>query len=256
MTVELLTIPCLADNYAYAVHDPATDTTTIIDVPEAGPVVQALADRGWRTSHILLTHHHGDHIDGVKALAAMSGARVIGAAADAHRLPPLSQEVTGGEHLHIGMESVEVIDAPGHTIGHVAYYFPQAGLLFSGDSLMSWGCGRLFEGSPAQMFDTLSRFMDLPDHTLICSGHEYTAANGRFALSLEPENPTLLARMAKVEALRAKNQPTVPATLALEKQTNPFLRGEDAGLRAALGLPASANALDTFTEARARKDNF
>lgn len=256
MTVELLIIPCLADNYAYAVHDGATDTTTIVDVPEAGPVVQALAEHGWKASHILLTHHHGDHIDGVKALAAMSGARVIGAGADAHRLPPLSQEVSGGDILHIGMESVEVMDAPGHTLGHLAYYFPQAGLLFSGDSLMSWGCGRLFEGSPSQMFDTLSRFMALPDETLVCSGHEYTAANGRFALSLEPDHPALLARMAEVEALRAEGRPTVPPPLKLEKATNPFLRGHDKGLRAALGLRPDVSPLATFTEARIRKDNF
>lgn len=256
MPVELLVIPCLADNYAYVLHDAATDTTTVIDVPEAGPVLSALVERGWKATYILITHHHGDHIDGVPMLEAATGARVIGAAADAHRLPLLSHETHPGETLPIGMEQVEVLGADGHTLGHVAYYFPGAGLLFSGDSLMSWGCGRLFEGSPTQMFDTLSRFAELPEATLICSGHEYTGANGRFALSLEPENPALLERMEKVHTLRAEGRPTVPVALAVEKATNPFLRGADPKLRAALGLPATASALDTFTEARRRKDNF
>ena len=256
MPVELLVIPCLADNYAYLLHDAATDTTTVIDVPEAGSVLSALIERGWKATYILITHHHGDHIDGVPMLEAATGARVIGAAADAHRLPLLSHETHPGEILPIGMEQVEVLDASGHTLGHVAYHFPEAGLLFSGDSLMSWGCGRLFEGSPAQMFATLSRFAELPDTTLVCSGHEYTEANGRFALSLEPDNPALLKRMDEVRAMRAAGRPTVPVALSVEKATNPFLRGADPGLRAALGLPPSASALDTFTEARRRKDNF
>lgn len=256
MAVELLIIPCLADNYAYVVHDAATNTTSIVDVPEAAPVLSALGERGWKLHNILITHHHNDHIDGVKALAAATGAKVIGARADAHRLPPLDQEVHGGETLLLGLEEVEVIDVPGHTVGHIAYYFPESGLLFSGDSLMSWGCGRLFEGSPAQMFDSLSRLAQLPGDTLICSGHEYTEANGRFALSLEPENPALLARMEEVRALRAQGRPTVPAPLSLEAATNPFLRGTDKALRAALGLPPAATPLDTFTEARARKDRF
>lgn len=256
MPVELLVIPCLADNYAYVVHDAATGSTTVVDVPEAGPVLTALGERGWKASHILITHHHGDHIDGVPMLAAATGARVIGAAADAHRLPPLSQAVHPGEVIPIGMEQIEVLGADGHTLGHLAYHFPSAGLLFSGDSLMSWGCGRLFEGSPAQMFDTLTRLAALPPETLVCSGHEYTEANGRFALSLEPEAPALLARMDEVRAARAEGRPTLPVPLALERATNPFLRGADRRLRAALGLPATASALDTFTEARRRKDRF
>ena len=222
MAVELLIIPCLADNYAYVVHDAATNTTSIVDVPEAAPVLSALVERGWKLHNILITHHHNDHIDGVKALAAATGAKVIGARADAHRLPPLDQEVHGGETLLLGLEEVEVIDVPGHTVGHIAYYFPDSGLLFSGDSLMSWGCGRLFEGSPAQMFDSLSRLAQLPGDTLICSGHEYTEANGRFALSLEPENPALLARMEEVRALLAQGRPTVPALEATEAQLAKF----------------------------------
>ncbi|KEO61456.1 hydroxyacylglutathione hydrolase [Thioclava indica] len=256
MSVELLIIPCLADNYAYIVHEAATDTTTVIDVPEAPPVLKALTERGWKANLILLTHHHSDHIDGAQTLAAATGAKILGAAADAHRLPRLAQALHPGETIPIGMEKVEVMDAPGHTVGHLAYYFPEAGLLFSGDSLMSWGCGRLFEGSAAQMFETLQRFCELPDETLVCSGHEYTEANGRFALSLEPENPNLLARMAEVRETRAQMRPTLPVELGLEKVTNPFLRGDDPKLRAALGLPANGTALEAFTEARARKDRF
>ncbi|KEO51575.1 hydroxyacylglutathione hydrolase [Thioclava pacifica] len=256
MAVELLIVPCLADNYAYVVHEAATDTTTVIDVPEAPPVLKALTERGWKANLILLTHHHADHIDGAQTLAAATGAKIVGAKADAHRLPKLDQQVAPGEKLAIGMEQVEVLPADGHTVGHIAYYFPEAGLLFSGDSLMSWGCGRLFEGSAAQMFDTLSRFSELPDETLVCSGHEYTEANGRFALSLEPDNPNLLARMDEVRATRGQMRPTLPVELGLEKVTNPFLRGADPKLRAALGLPADATPLAVFTEARARKDRF
>lgn len=255
MPLELRVVPCLADNYAWLLHDPATDTTAVVDVPDALAVLRALDRQGWKLSHILLTHHHSDHIDGVQVLAAATGARVIGAAADAHRLPPLTEAVAPGDLLHIGMESVEVIDAPGHTLGHIAYHFPGARLLFSGDSLMSWGCGRLFEGTPAQMFGTLTRLAALPDDTRVCSGHEYTEANGRFALSLEPGNPALLARMDQVRALRARGEPTLPVTLALERATNPFLRAADPALRRALALEGASD-LAVFTEARARKDRF
>lgn len=256
MTIELLIIPCLADNYAYLWHDTATDTTVAVDVPEAAPLMRVLRERDWRLNHILITHHHGDHIAGVEALAQATGARVTGAEADDHRLPPLDHPVRPGQVLLIGMEEVQVIAADGHTLGHLAYYLPGAGLVFTGDSLMSWGCGRLFEGSPAQMHATLGRLAALPPKTLVCSGHEYTQANGRFALSLEPENPALVARMARVAEARAAGQPTLPVPLGEELATNPFLRGHDPALRAALDLPPGADALTVFTEARARKDRF
>lgn len=256
MTLELLIVPCLADNYAYLLHDAGSDTTAIVDVPEAAPVQQLLAERGWRLDTIVLTHHHNDHIAGVAALAGATGAAVIGAEADAHRLPPLTRAVHPGQVIEVAGHRTEILDAAGHTLGHIAFHMPRAGLLFSGDSLMSWGCGRLFEGSPAQMLATLTRMAALPGDTLICSGHEYTEANGRFALSLEPEAPALRARMAEVKALRAEGRPTVPARLDQELATNPFLRGADPALKRALGLPPEASALDTFTEARARKDRF
>ncbi len=256
MTLELTPIPCLTDNYAWLWHDTATDTVVVVDVPEAAPVLKVLTERRWQLHHILITHHHADHIAGVEALALATGAKVAGAAADTHRLPPLDHPVAPGDVLPLGMEAAQVLAADGHTLGHVAWYLPGAGLLFSGDSLMSWGCGRLFEGSPAQMFDTLTRLAALPPETQVCSGHEYTASNGRFALSLEPDNLALRDRMDRVMALRTAGHPTLPATLAEEKATNPFLRGHDAALRTALGLSAAAGPLAVFTEARARKDRF
>lgn len=256
MTIELLIVPCLADNYAYLWHDTATDTTVAVDVPEAAPLMRVLGERGWQLHYILLTHHHGDHIAGAEALAQATGAKIAGAAADAHRLPPLDIALRPGARIALGVEEVVVIEASGHTIGHLAYHLPGAGVVFTGDSLMSWGCGRLFEGSPAQMHATLNRLAALPAETLVCSGHEYTLANGRFALSLEPGHPALLARMARAEATRAAARPCLPVTLAEELATNPFLRGADAGLRSALGLPGDADALSVFTEARSRKDRF
>lgn len=256
MTPELLAVPCLTDNYAWLWHDTATDTTVAIDVPEAAPLMRVLAEHGWQLHYILLTHHHGDHIAGAEALAQATGAKLVGARADAHRLPLLDHPVVPGEVLHLGMEAVTVLEASGHTLGHVAYHLPGAGLLFSGDSLMSWGCGRLFEGTAAQMHATLARMAALPPETLICSGHEYTQANGRFALSLEPEAPALLARMAQVVQLRAEGLPTLPVRLSEELATNPFLRGADPALIAALGLPAGSDAATVFATARARKDRF
>ncbi len=255
MPLELVAIPCLADNYAWLVHDPATDTTTVVDAPEAGPILRTLYQRGWKLSHILITHHHPDHIEGVPMLEAATGARVIGARADAHRLPPLTEAVTPGEVIPIGMQRVEVINAPGHTLGHVAWHFSEAGLAFTGDSLMSWGCGRLFEGSAAQMWATLSRLAALPAETLICSGHEYTEANGRFALSLEPEHPALLARMADVRAARAADLPTLPVALALELATNPFLRASDPAMKAVLEMDGAPD-VEVFAALRTRKDRF
>jgi hydroxyacylglutathione hydrolase len=255
MPLELVCVPCLSDNYAWLVHDAATDTTVVIDAPEAAPILMELYARGWKLSHLLLTHHHHDHTQGAPMLEAATGARIIGAAADAHRLPPLTEAVEPGMLLPIGMQAVEVIGVPGHTLGHVAYHFAAAGLVFTGDSLMGWGCGRLFEGTPAQMLASLDRLAVLPGSTQVCSGHEYTLSNGRFALSLEPENPALLARMAAAEAARAEARPTVPVPLALELETNPFLRADNPDLRAALNM-TGADRLAVFTETRARKDRF
>ena len=255
MPLEIVTVPCLTDNYAFLAHDAATGATAVVDVPEAAPILNALRERGWRASHILVTHHHNDHIDGVPALAAATGARVIGAAADAHRLPALDEAVREGSTVRIGMDAGTVIDVPGHTVGHVAFHFPDSGAVFTADSLMALGCGRLFEGTAAQMWDSLSKLAALPQDTLVCSGHEYTAANGRFALTIEPNNPALISRIEAVQTARKEGRPTVPSTLAEELATNPFLRSGQPVVKAAMGMPDASDA-DVFAEIRARKDRF
>ena len=255
MPLELVTIPCLKDNYAYLVHDDETGETAVIDVPEAAPILKALSDRGWQLSAIWITHHHGDHIDGVPELRAATGAMVIGAEADAHRLPPLDLALPEEGALTFGSHTVETFSVPGHTVGHIAFSIPAAHLVFTGDSLMSAGCGRLFEGTPAQMWASLSRLAQLHPDTLVCSGHEYTASNIRFALTLEPANAALISRSQRVAAAREQGRPTVPVTLSEELATNPFLRARHAELKTAIGLPHATDA-EAFAEIRARKDRF
>lgn len=253
MPLEIVTVPCLRDNYAFVARDPETGATACIDVPEAAPILAALKARGWGLDDILLTHHHPDHVDGVAELVAATGARVTGAAADAHRLPPLDHAVAPGDTVQVGSVAGKVLDVSGHTVGHVAFVFP--GAAFTADSLMALGCGRLFEGSAAQMWDSLQRLAALPPETLICSGHEYTAANARFALTIEPGNPRLVERAEAVRAARDAGRPTVPSTLADELATNPFLRAHLPEIKAALGLDTASDA-EAFAEIRARKDRF
>jgi hydroxyacylglutathione hydrolase len=253
MALELVTVPCLTDNYAFLIHDAATGETALIDAPEAAPVQAALAARGWRLSDILITHHHDDHIQAVPALRA--GATVRGNAADAHRLPPLDRPFRTGETLTICRQPCAVIDVAGHCDGHVAFHFPDSHLVFTADSLMAFGCGRLFEGTPAQAYDSLLRLAALPGDPLVCSGHEYTLANARFAATLEQDNPDLTSRIAQVTAAREKGMPTVPSRLSEERATNPYLRAHLPALKAALGLP-DASDLAVFTEIRARKNRF
>ena len=255
MPLELVTVPCLTDNYAYLIHDTETGETAVVDVPEAAPIIAALAERGWRLSDIWITHHHDDHIQGIPELRAATGARVIGASADAHRLPPLDLALPPEGALTLGRHGVETFPGPGHTVGHIAYHIPDARLAFTGDSLMSAGCGRLFEGTPAQMHASLTRLAALHPDTLICSGHEYTASNLRFALTLEPANPALILRNDRVIVARGEGRPTLPVPLSLELETNPFLRAHLPDLKAAIGQP-DASDIAAFTEIRARKDRF
>ncbi len=255
MTLTLVTIPCLKDNYAYLIHDPVSGETACVDVPEAAPILTELSARDWRLTDILITHHHSDHIDGVAELRAATGAMVLGAAADAHRLPPLDLALTEDSSFSIGSDFARVIDVPGHTVGHIAFYFADAGLAFTADSLMAGGCGRLFEGTAAQMWSSLSILAALPPQTLICSGHEYTASNLRFAATLEPDNPALIYRIDRVAAARGNGQATVPSTLSEELATNPFLRPHQAQIRASVGMPHATDA-ETFAEIRKRKDRF
>ncbi|NNU79510.1 hydroxyacylglutathione hydrolase [Halovulum dunhuangense] len=255
MPPEIVTIACLTDNYAYLLHDPDTGETAVVDVPEAAPILRELATRGWKAGWILITHHHHDHIEGVEELRRATGAKVVGARADAHRLPALDLAVTEGDRVTVGGLSGSVIDVSGHTIGHIAFHFPQAQAVFTADSLMALGCGRLFEGPAAMMWESLSKLAALPPETLVCSGHEYTASNARFALSIDGENAALRSRAQAVAAARETGQPTVPSRLAEELATNPFLRANDPALKAAVGM-AGAPDDEVFAEIRARKDRF
>ena len=239
MDYEILTIPCLSDNYAFLLHDNATGTTALIDAPEAAPVLAALKARGWSLDMVLLTHHHWDHVDGLPELLAQTSPKIIGAAPDAHRLPKLDIALNEGDELAVGNLKGRVIDVSGHTIHHIAYAFP--GAVFTGDSLMALGCGRVFEGDMPMMYNSLQKLAALPPDTMVYSGHEYTLANGKFAQTIEPENEALQARMADVERMRAAGVATVPSLLALELATNPFLRARDAA---------------AFARIRRAKDNF
>jgi len=255
MPFEIVTIPCLSDNYAFLLHDAATGATAVVDAPEAAPIQAELAARGWSLSDILITHHHWDHIDGVADLVAETGAATWGNAADAARLPTLTHALTPETRVTIGNETGAMIEVSGHTIGHVAFHFPASNAVFTADSLMALGCGRLFEGTPGQMFDSLARLAALPPETLICSGHEYTVANAKFAMTIEPDNPDLILRSEAVAAARRANRPTVPSTLREELATNPFLRSHITAIKTRLGM-TDASEPEVFAEIRARKDNF
>lgn len=255
MTLEIVTVPCRSDNYAYLLRDGATGAVGLVDAPEAAPIEAALDERGWGLDTILITHHHGDHVEGVERLRERYGSSVVGAAADSHRLPPLDTALAPGDTVRIGEAVAEVIDVPGHTVGHIAYHFADDHALFSADSLMTMGCGRLFEGSAAQMWDSLSRMAALPDNTDVFTGHEYTESNLRFALSIDDANPALRERAAEIAALRRVGRPTVPSKLGVERATNPFLRAGDPDLKARLGMAGEDDAA-VFAEIRRRKDAF
>ena len=255
MPLEIRTIPCLSDNYAYLAHDPDTGATAAVDIPEAGPIIAMLAETGWTLSDVLITHHHYDHVDGLPDLLAAHPARVIGAAADAHRLPDLDVAVSEGDMVRIGNETGTIIDVSGHTINHIAFHFPDSAALFTADSLMALGCGRVFEGTKPQMHASLQKLAALPGDTVVYSGHEYTAANAKFALTIDPDNPALISRVRDVTEKRANGIATVPTLLSEELATNPFLRAHDPAVQAHLGM-TGANAADVFTEIRTRKDKF
>ena len=255
MPLELVTLPCLADNYAYLLHNAETGQTALIDAPDAAPIRAALAERRWGLDLILLTHHHWDHIDGVEPLREAFGAKVVGAAADAHRLPKLDLAVQEGDLIDVLGTKAHVIDVSGHTVGHVAFHLPEISAVFTADSLMALGCGRLFEGTPDQMWQSLCKLRALPADTLVCSGHEYTAGNARFALTVEPSNTALQARAEDIAAKRARGEATVPSLLSEEIATNPFLRADLPEAKAAIGM-AGASDVAAFAEIRGRKDRF
>ena len=255
MPLEIVTVPCLADNYAFLLHVPGSGTTALVDAPEAAPIKAELEKRGWTLDYVLLTHHHWDHVDGLDELRQIYKPTVVGAKADAHRLPPLDLTVEEGDTFSLDQEDIHVIDVSGHTVGHIAFHIPGSQAVFTADSLMALGCGRLFEGSPKQMWQSLSKLAALPADTMVYSGHEYTQTNGAFALTIEPNNPALQTRVADITKSRAEGLPTVPSLLSLELATNPFLRAKLDETKHALGME-NIDSEQVFAEIRRRKDAF
>jgi hydroxyacylglutathione hydrolase len=241
MTVTASPVPILKDNYAWLLRESGTGATGIVDPADAQPIIEAIEKAGGRLDLILLTHHHADHIAGVDEVRARFNCRVVGAAADQHRLPKLDEALREGDTVQLGDASAEVIETPGHTRGQINFFFKDGGVLLSGDTLFSLGCGRLIEGTAAEMFDSLHKLMALPGNTLVCCGHEYTESNARFALAVDPENPALHEFVARVEQLRGAGQPSVPSVLADELEANPFLLAPDVA---------------SFAAVRAKKDKF
>lgn len=255
MTIEVVQIPCLNDNYGYLIHESGSGLTATIDTPEVEPINAALGLRGWRLTHIFNTHHHFDHAGGNEALKEQWGCTVVGADNDAARIPGIDQRVVDGDRFAFGDVEVTVFEVPGHTSGHIAFYLASENLVFVGDTLFALGCGRLFEGSPEQMWNSLQKLMALPDETVVYCAHEYTQANAAFALSVDPNNLDLQKRSQQIDAMRAKGEPTVPTSIGLERATNPFVRPASSGLRQKIGLE-SATDVEVFAETRRRKDSF
>jgi hydroxyacylglutathione hydrolase len=240
MTLAIVRVPVLTDNYAWLLHDAVSGETVAVDPGEAAPVQAAAAERGWTIGQVWTTHWHADHTGGNAAMRA-AGARITGPAAEAARIPTLDTMVGEGDVVRIGTHVATVWHVPGHTAGHIAFHLAEAQAIFTGDTLFALGCGRLFEGTPAEMFANMQRYAALPDATQVYCGHEYTQSNGRFALTVEPDNATLVTRMAEVDAARAAGEATVPTTIGLERATNPFIRAADP---------------DEFAKLRQTKDNF
>jgi hydroxyacylglutathione hydrolase len=239
--VEIVRIPALSDNYIWLVHDAASGETMVVDPAEAEPVLAEAEARGWRITQIWNTHWHPDHTGGNQAIKAATGCKITGPAAEAARIPTLDRTVAEGDLVCLGDHEAGVIEVPAHTAGHIAYHLRDAHLLFIGDTLFAMGCGRLFEGTPAQMYANMRRLGALPPDTMVYCAHEYTLANGRFAVTVEPDNRALAERMTEVEALRERGLPTVPTTIALELATNPFMR---------------AASVEELAARRAGKDSF
>lgn len=255
-SLDILSIPAMTDNYIFLLRDHATGTTAVVDPSASRPVLDALASRGWRLDHVLVTHHHWDHTGGNIELKEATGCQVVGSIRDAERIPGIDIAVEDGEHYAIGEARARVLAVPGHTHGHIAYWFPEAAAVFCGDTLFASGCGRICEGTADEMWHSLRRLRDLPEETLVYCGHEYTLCNLQFAVTVDPDNPALRERLAEVEALRRRRRPTVPSSIGVERVANPFLRADTEAMRLALGMPEEAGPVEVFAEIRKRKDNF
>jgi hydroxyacylglutathione hydrolase len=251
--IEIEIVPCLSDNYAYLLK--ADGAVAVVDPSEPDPVIRALEARGLRLTHILNTHHHFDHTGGNVALKEKYGAKIFGPKADAHRIPGMDHGLAQGDTLNLGNARASVLEIPAHTSGHIAFHFASDRAVFTGDTMFAMGCGRLFEGTPRQMWESLNKLGKLPPDTRVYCGHEYTASNARFAMTLDRDNAALKKRVAEVEALRAQNKPTIPSTIGDEIATNPFLRAATPELARAVGLDR-ADPVSVFAEIRRRKDSF
>lgn len=255
MPAEIRLFRCRSDNYGVLLHDPESGTTASIDAPEAAPIEAALKESGWKLTDILVTHHHADHTDGTRTLKDKYKCRVVAPAAEASKIPAVDETVREGDKVKVGTLSANVIETPGHTLGHIAYWFHGEKLAFVGDTLFSIGCGRVIEGTPDQMWRSLVKLRDLPNDTDIYCGHEYTAVNIKFARTIEPNNKALAAREAEANRQLARNEPTIPVTIGEEKEANPFLRADLPEVAAGIGMAGKA-ATDVFAEIRARKNKF
>lgn len=255
MALEIVQVPVLADNYVYLIHDSLSGLTAVVDPAVAKAPLKAAGMRGWAITHILNTHHHPDHVGGNLEIKAATGCTIVGPAYDKDRIPGIDIEVSEEEPYRFGETEAEIFFIPGHTRGHIAYWFKDDNALFVGDTLFALGCGRLFEGTAEQMWHSLSKFRAVPDDTLVYCAHEYTQANAKFALTVETDNAALKARAREIDAMRAADRPTVPSTMGVERETNPFLRADLDSMRRAVGMEGAAPA-EVFGEIRSRKDNF
>jgi hydroxyacylglutathione hydrolase len=254
-TLQIYQFPCLSDNFGVLIHDPEAGVTASIDAPEASRIAAALDAKGWRLTHILTTHHHHDHTGGHAQLKAATGCRIVGPRNEAAKIPGIDEQVGEGDTVQFGSHRVQVIDTPGHTAGQVNYFIPSAKAAFCGDTLFAMGCGRVIEGTPQTMWSSLKKLMALPKDTSVYCGHEYTQANARFALTIEPDSPALQKRAAEVDAMRAAGQATLPTTIGLELDTNPFLRPHVPAIQKRLGMQGKPE-WQIFAEIRERKNRF
>jgi hydroxyacylglutathione hydrolase len=253
--LEIIQLPVLTDNYIYLLHEPVSKQTAVVDPAVAEPVLAVLKRKDWSLNYIFNTHHHSDHVGGNLVLKQQTHCKIIASGYDQNRIPGIDICVDHGDHIQLGEETFEIIATPGHTNGHIVYYSVQNKALFCGDTLFSMGCGRLFEGSAEQLWHSLQLIKALPESTRIYCAHEYTKANGNFALTLEADNPALQSRVADVAQLRSTNQPTIPSTLSQELATNPFLREHCEQIQRSVGMHNKALP-DVFAKIRQLKDNF